>query len=210
MMVRKFTFIPKARHSALIAGMSAIVLSLAGCGGFRLWTWPTEPPPPLPETTVAGEVTSIKGSTVTVSAKESFTNVLITPETLVVQIRHAELVDITTDSCVNVIQVGGAPARARVITVGAPLHSECPQSNDGRQMRGAVTSVDGQTVSVADSSDTSATVEVDKKTKYWKQSRQSALVITKGVCLTVVGIQKDSVLEASRATVEPTANGKCP
>ena len=187
-----------------------MVILLAGCGDLRDWTWPTPPPPPPPQVNAAGKVTAVKGSTVTVSANNSLTYVLITPKTLVVQVRHAKFVDITIDSCVDVIQGSGTPGRARVITVGAPLHPKCPQSNDNKQIRGAVISVDGQAVSVADSSDTAVTVEVDKKTTYWKQSRRSALVIAKGVCLTVVGIQKDSVLQAARATVKPAANGKCP
>ena len=187
-----------------------MAMLLAGCGDLRDWTWPTPPPPPPPQINVAGKVTEVKGSTVTVSANNSSTKVLITPKTLVVQVRHAEFADITIDSCVNVIQGSGTPGRARVITVGAPFHPKCPQSNDSKELGGAVISVEGQTVSVADSSDTSVTVEVDKETTYWKQSRRSALVIAKGVCLTVVGIQKDSVLQASRATVKPAANGKCP
>ncbi len=210
MMVRNFSFLRWARHSALLAGMSAMVLLLAGCDDFRLWTWPTEPPPPPPQTTVGGEVTSINGSTITVSAKNSPTKVLITPETLVVQVRHAKFSDIATDSCVNLLRASGAPVRAMVITVSAPSHGKCPQLNDSKRIRGAVTSVGGQTVSVADSSDTSVTVEVDEETVYWKLSPESALVITKGVCLTVVGSQKDSILQASKATVRPALNGKCP
>jgi len=78
-------------------------------------------------------------------------------------------------------------------------------------VRGTVTSVNGQTVMVANSSAAPTAVPVNNETSYFRQASTSALVITQGACLSAVGtLDPSGALQATTATVGPLANGSCP
>lgn len=79
-------------------------------------------------------------------------------------------------------------------------------------MTGAITSVDGAAVSVADSAGAPIAVPVNEKTQYLRQAAVSAVDITQGACLTAVGtLDPGGTLQATTATVGmPAASGVCP
>jgi hypothetical protein len=232
-MVSHFTFTRRARSAVLLGIGTATICSVAACStstpaaptvsspapsvqasAAPSATTPGAAPPGAGRAHVVGLVTSVSGSTIAVAAKNGSTTVALTPSTQVFQISPAQLTDIGTGSCVAVRQArngtGSTPAPARSITVSAAAGGQCPQSDRGRGVRGAVASVNGQTLSVADSAATPATVQVDNSTRYFARATVNAQAVTQGVCLMATGSTDTSgVLQAAMATVRPAVNGSC-
>ncbi len=106
---------------------------------------------------------------------------------------------------------GKPPAPAKSITISEATNGKCPQSSAGAVVRGSVTSINVPTVSVSTSSAPPTAIPVDPKTEYLKQTSESALIITPGVCLSAVGtVDPGGALQSNSATVGPAVNGACP
>jgi hypothetical protein len=214
---------------ALLGLLSAAAVLLVGCGSS---TTPeaTEPAaespaataestaPPAPERVRAqGRVDTLAGSTVMMAAKEDPKRVAILPNTKVLQLSPGQLVDVKPGSCVDVRRAapapGGPPGPAKTITVSAAeSNGKCSEAIADNAVRGTIASVNGQTVSVSNSSQPEPTaVTVDPGTKYTRQASVSALAITPGACLSAVGtLDSGGVLQAASATVGSPVNGVCP
>jgi hypothetical protein len=222
------TRILATHRPALLGLLSAAAVLLVGCGSS---TTPeaTEPAaespaataestaPPAPERVRAqGKVDTLAGSTVMMAAKEDPKRVAILPNTKVLQLSPGQLVDVKPGSCVDVRRAapapGGPPGPAKTITVSAASNGKCPEAIADNAVRGMVASVNGQTVSVSNSSQPEPTaVTADPGTKYTRQASVSALAITPGACLSAVGtLDPGGVLQAASATVGPPVNGVCP
>lgn len=163
-----------------------------------------------------GAVASIAQNTVTVTTKAGPTKVDITPSTRVYQDTTAQLNAVSVGSCVTVRHApaapGGPPGPASSVTISVvPANGKCSQWNDPKTSAGAVTAINGPTVSVADSAGAATAIPVNDKTTYIKRDNTSALVITPGSCLNASGTQVNAgVLQAGGAIVSaPPAKG-CP
>lgn len=147
------------------------------------------------------------------AAKEGPTTVAITATTRVRQLSLGQLGDVKTGSCVD-IRLGtpapGTPAAAaKGVLVSAPAaDGKCPEAASDKAVRGAVSAVNGNSISVQNAP---APVTVDQQTAYTKQAPASALVIAPGVCFSAAGpLDPGGVLQATAVTVEPpAANGMC-
>ncbi len=213
---------------ALLGLLSAAAVLLVGCSSS---TTPesTEPaaesptataestaPPAPAKVTTKGRVESLAGSTVMMAAKQDPKRVAILPNTKVLQVSPGQLVDVKPGSCVDVRRAAPAPGSqqgpAKTITVSVASNGKCAESIAENAIRGTVASVNGQTVSVSNSSQPEPTaVTVDPGTQYIRQASVSALAITPGACLSAIGtLDPGGVLQAVSATVGPLVNGVCP
>ena len=211
------------RPVALVAAMMAAGLIVSGCGksandesasstaesATSAETSAPAAPPAPPRVSAKGLVNSVAGSTLSLTAKEGPSSVAITSSTKVFKVSPAELPDVTVGSCVDV-QRGTAPsAAAKRITVSARGNGKCAEASTDKRLRGQVTAVNGNSVTVANAP---SAITVDQKTTYLKQESVSALAITQGSCLSASGsLDPGRVLQAVSATiVPPAANGLCP
>ncbi|SBS77814.1 hypothetical protein MHPYR_490027 [uncultured Mycobacterium sp.] len=159
---------------------------------------------------------SIAQSTVTVTTKTGPTTVDITPATKVFQDTIVRLDAVTVGSCVTIkhaaVAPGGPPAPAGSVTIDTPAsNGECAQFTDAKTSAGAVTAINGQTVSVADTTEAPTAIPVNDKTMYIKRDSASALVITPGSCLRAQGTQANGgVLQVGGAIVSGPPPGGCP
>jgi hypothetical protein len=219
-----------ANHRPVLLGLlSAAAVLLVGCNSSTTpkSTEPAAESPtasaestaaPAPERVRAqGRVDGLAGSTVMMAAKEDPKRVAILPNTKVLQLTPGQLVDVKPGSCVNVRRAApaadGAPGPATTITISeAAPNGICPEAIADNAVRGAVASVNGQTVSVSNTSQPEPTaVTVDPGTQYTRQASVSALAITPGACLSAVGtLDPGGVLQAASATIGPPVNGVCP
>jgi hypothetical protein len=216
------------QRPALLGLLSAAAVLLVGCSSSTTSesTQPAAESPtataestaaPTPEKVRArGRVDGLAGSTVMMAAKEDPKRVAILPNTKVLQLSPGQLVDVKPGSCVNIRRAapapGGPPEPAKAITVSAASNGKCPEAIADNAVRGMVASVNGQTVSVSNSSQPEPTaVTVDPGTQYTRQASVSALAITPGACLSAVGtLDPGGILQATSATVGPPVNGICP
>lgn len=222
----------QTRNAALFAAAAATVLSLAACGS----STPDEPtasstspsaeasPSPSPTSAApgpekvraAGQVSSVSGGTIGLSAKKGPTTVALTPTTKILRVSPAQFTDVSTGSCVDVRLAApvseAPPAPAKSVTVSTPANGKCAQASQGKAVRGTVTAVNGQTVSVASSAAEPTAIPVDEKTQYFRQTTAGAPDITQGVCLSAVGtVDPGGALQAANARIgPPAANGSCP
>jgi hypothetical protein len=151
------------------------------------------------------------------TVKEGPARVAITSTTKVVQVTPAQFGDIKPGSCVDVRRPapdpGGQQGPATSVNFSsAASNGRCPEAVAERRVRGSVAAVDGQTISVANSSQPEPTaVTVDPGTNYTTQASVSQLIIAPGACLSAVGtLGPGGVLQAASATVSPLVNGACP
>lgn len=219
----------KCARASLLASLSAGALFLVGCGSSTTsestGSAAESPSPalgaaatPAPErVSTRGRVDSLAGSTLVMTVKEGPARVAITAKTKVVQVTPAQFVDIKPGSCVDVRRPAPDTSGQRgpatsVMVSSAASNGTCSEAVEEKRVRGSVAAVDGQTISVANSSQPEPTaVGVDLGTQYTKSAAVSQLAITPGACLSAVGtLDPGGVLAAASATVSPLVNGACP
>ena len=211
------------RHPVYFVALSATVLFVAACSNSEKSDSASSPdstsqsasatstPPEAPKVRIAGRVNSVMGSTVEVGAKSGPSKVAITPATRVLQISPAKFADVVDGDCVDIRRTDPS-APARLLTLSPAANGKCAQVIEDKIVRGMIAAVSGTTISVAASSESPVAIAVDQSSQFSKQAATSALVITEGACLTVVGTAGPGggAMEAAAATVAPPAtNGSC-
>jgi hypothetical protein len=238
---------PPARLSrlAIVTLTGVAVLSVAACGASNdakpTSTNPTSSAPSSSPSASAkgkdwvnGLIDSVSGNTIQVSQRSGSATVDFTPSTAVSEITPAQLIDITTGSCVSVrpdrqgASTAGGALTARSVRVSTAVDGKCPQPKQpagettntqpgapARQVRGQVASVAGNTITLTsadqggNSSQTSVTVT--DTTKYTKQSTTDAQSIAQGKCIAAHGTTDGGgTLQATTISVQQSDNGSCP
>ena len=214
------------RPPALFSVFLTTVFLLSACGGSEQ-TSPSDSAsqdsassnetPSSRDGRATGRVDSVSDNSITISAKEGPTNVALSKSTRIFRNSPALLTDISVGTCVDIAhraaEPGSSQPPARRITItGTSDGRPCRQGSSATGMRGAVTSIEGPTVSVAYSPEAPTAVPVNEKTQYLRQAAVTAQDITQGACLTAVGtLEPGGTLQATTATVGmPPASGVCP
>jgi hypothetical protein len=240
---------PPARLSrlAIVTLTGVAVLSVAACGASNdakpTSTNPTSSAPSSSPSASAkgkdwvnGLIDSVSGNTIQVSQRSGSATVDFTPSTAVSEITPAQLIDITTGSCVSVrpdrqgASTAGGAITARSVRVSTAVDGKCPQPKSSagettstppgapaahHQIGGQVASVAGNTITLTsadqggNSSQTSVTVT--DTTKYTKQSTTDAQSIAQGKCIAAHGTTDGGgTLQATTISVQQSDNGSCP
>jgi Domain of unknown function (DUF5666) len=211
------------RYTA-VALLAAAALALAACGssttgtpaasGTSASSSPTSTARPANgKHRVAGLIASVSGNTVQVTQRNGSATVDFTNSTTVSEIVPAQLTDVTTGSCITVRPTRdsgqGGPVTAQNVLVSTSNDGKCPQPQDNHGVRGAVASVNGNTISVTTGGNQN-NVTVTPTTTYAKRAAANDQAIAQGKCINARGT-KDSggVLQATAINLRPASNGSC-
>lgn len=173
-----------------------------------------------------GSIASVSGSTFEVNGTGGTTQVAFTDATNVSEAAPAERDAITVGSCLKAGSGdNSAPANSSAITakwvmISTAVDGKCPQrpATDGAApraghggVRGVVTAVAGDTVTVSRQDDSTVTVTLTDDTHYRTRTSTDAQAIAQGKCVAARG-EKDAngVLQATNVTVWTTSDGNCP
>lgn len=176
---------------------------------------------------VFGPVASVSGNTFEVNASGGTAAVAITDTTRIRQSVPAQRGELTVGSCVTAGPGrDAAPApdgelTAKWLTISDTVDGKCPQrpGHDGtpppaqqhRGVRGVVSSVSGDTVTVTRSDNSTATVTINDTTHYRKRIAADQQAVTPGKCVAARGAKDGSgVLQATSVTLWDSDNGNCP
>jgi hypothetical protein len=165
---------------------------------------PAPPPPPVGKDHVEGLVESISGGTIRLRTRTGSATADFTPQTSVVEVSPARLIDVTPGSCVNASATPqnappGGPITAQAVTIAPAVDGKCPPPPG---FYGTVSSVSGNTIVVnglggVGPQPTPTNVIVGSATSYKKQTASSAQAITDGKCMGAQGSDDAGVLHAT-------------
>jgi Domain of unknown function (DUF5666) len=204
------------RYTALI--LPVLALSLAACGSSSNPTpaasgtssSTTAAPNPKEREHVAGLVASVSGNAIQVTQRSGTATVDFTNSTKFAEISPAQLSDVTPGSCVTIRGARDNPGPARSVLISPSNNGQCPQPQGQRAVGGSVTSVSGNTITVATAGNpTNVTVAQD--TAYARRQASNAQAIAQGKCVAASGTKDNTgALQATAITVRPASNGNCP
>ena len=173
---------------------------------------------------MAGLIASVSGDTVQVNQRDGgVATVDVAPSATVAQVSPAQLTDLTAGSCVTVRPTrdngSGGEITARSVMIGSSSDEQsdeqcaAPQNARGHAVRGTVASVNGNTVvlnvSGQSSGPSQTNVAVDNNTSYTKRAPATPTAIAQGECLFARGSNDGGTLRATNVTVAPANNGQC-
>jgi hypothetical protein len=166
---------------------------------------------------VAGLISSVSGNTIQLAQQNGSATVDFANSTKISSLVPAQLSDVTTGSCVAVRPTRGSDAKTGAVTAAAvqivpASNGQCPQPRGGRQLAGAIGSVNGNTLALTTAGTAAQTsVSVTNDTRYAKRVAANAQAISQGECLTANGTKDTAgALQAASITVRPAMNGSCP
>ncbi len=164
----------------------------------------------------------MSGNAVQVTQTTGTATVDFSPKTKVTEWTTAQLTDIATGNCVNVVAKpgsgsGNAVTAAAVQVTPPGADGKCPQPKNGphRDVVGTVASMAGNTINVtvtdANGNPSQTDVTVTDKTQYTKDASANSQAIAQGKCITARG-KKDGggTLQARRSScaLPTTANAR--
>jgi hypothetical protein len=231
---------PRLMRFAIVAAAGATTLSLAACGSSHnaapsqstststnaasapsqaSAAAPTQTPSRVPvpgkEQRVAGLIASVAANIVQVTQPNGTASVEFTPSTKISEFAPAALSDVTTGSCINVRPdrenpTSGGMIVAGLVWISPAVDGSCPQKegpNGG--VSGTVASVSGNNITINGASRT--TVMVGENTHFSKEAATTSRAIATGKCISAEGNGPNGgPLQATRISLRPAINGKCP
>jgi Domain of unknown function (DUF5666) len=209
--------------------------STPGSSSTTSTTTSASPTPGAAEAHVNGLIASVAGNAVQVTQdNQGNATVNFTDSTKITEVTPAALTDVTAGSCVSVRPVhdeGGQPVTAASVRIGQPVNGACPQGKENAPggsttpapsgspttapakrsfIRGTVTAVAGNTITIAGTAGQPQPVTVDDKTKYSKQGTANSAAIAQGKCLAARGTKDGGgTLQATTIDLRPAHDGKC-
>jgi hypothetical protein len=183
---------------------------------------------------VRGQVASVSGNAVQVSATSGTATVDLSPSAKVTDYTEGQVTDVAAGNCVRVVAKAapppGGPATATSVRVSPPEgDGKCPQPKPAAAgspggpgpdkpfpVIGTVASVAGNNIKVADidASGTPAQTEVTvtDRTRYLKGVSANSQAVAQGKCMTARGtIDGGGTLQATSVELDPAdVKGKCP
>ena len=209
-----------------ICGLALVALSVAACGSSTTGTpaasgtssaQASTSAPEKAKDHVAGLVSSVSGNAIQVVQQNGSATVDFTNSTKIWSIAGGQLSDITAGTCVIVRptrdgNTGGATVTAAAVQYVPSSNGQCPGPRGGRQVAGAVGTVNGSTFTVAAAGSAAQTsVSVTDRTRYAKRLPADAQAISQGECVSANGTKDTGgALQAVSITVRPARKGSCP
>ncbi|OBF27019.1 hypothetical protein A5724_02880 [Mycobacterium sp. ACS1612] len=159
----------------------------------------------------------MSGNTIQVTQQNGSATVDFTSSTKIWSFARAQLSDVAAGTCVFVrptrdSNAGSGTVTAAAVQIVPSSNGQCPGLRGGRQVAGAVGTVNNNTFTIAASGTAAQTsVSVSDKTRYGRRLAADAQAISQGECLSAFGT-KDSggALQAASIAVRPARKGSCP
>ena len=176
---------------------------------------------------VIGPVTSVSGNTFEVARPSGEATVAYNNATKIVEPVPAQIGEVTAGTCIKAGATPDSPPAdtgtitAKWVAISTPVDGKCPQRPVGadisappfphRGVRGVVTAVSGDTVTVNADGGGQTNVTIIDSTHLRRLAPISASSISTGKCVAARGSKDDSgVLQATRVTVWAPEEGNCP
>jgi hypothetical protein len=183
-------------HSPGASGASSSPSTTANAGGGR--------------DRVAGLIASVSGNAIQVNQQNGPATVDFTNSTKFAEISPGALTDVTAGSCVTIRTSRENQSTARAVLVSPADNGKCPQPQRNRGIVGSVSSVTGNTISVATAGN-STNVSVTADTSYARRASATSQSVAQGKCIAARGTKDNNgALQATAVTVLPANNGNCP
>jgi hypothetical protein len=195
---------------------AVVAVSVAACGSSTSGQPTATPAKRKANDHVAGLISSVAGNTIQVALQNGSATVDFADSTKISSLAAAQVSDVTAGDCVVVRPTrdstagGGSITAARVQIIPAS-DGQCPHPRGGRELIGAVGSVNGTTLTLNTAGTSAPTsVSVTNKTRYARRTPANAQAISQGECLSANGTDDTSgALQATSITVRPARNGSC-
>ena len=195
---------------------AVVAVSVAACGSSTGGQPTAAPAKGKAKDHVAGLISSVAGNTIAVALQNGSATVDFTDSTKVSSLAAAQVSDVTAGDCVVVrptrdSTAGGGPVTAARVQIIPASDGRCPRPRGGRELIGAVGSVNGTTLTLnAAGASAPTSVSVTDKTRYARRTTANVQAISQGECLSANGTKDTSgVLQAASITVRPARNGSC-
>jgi hypothetical protein len=178
---------------------------------------------------VQGQVASVSGNAVQVSATGGTVTVDLGPSVKVIDYTKGQVTDVAVGNCVRVnakpAPPPGGPATAIAVALSPPAgDGKCPQPKPAAAPGpdkpfpsiGTVAAVEGNDIKVAaidaDGKPTQTEVTVTDKTQYTKGVSANSQAVAQGKCITARGtLDGGGTLQATTVNLNPAnAKGQCP
>ncbi|MBS9532260.1 hypothetical protein KIH27_01500 [Mycobacterium sp. M1] len=198
-------------------------LALTGAAALSLAALAAPAPAHADDGSVIGQVTSVAGNSFDVAQPGGSATVTFTDATTASQAIPAQQAEITPGSCLKAGPTpDSAPAdsgaiTARWVMISTPVNGQCPQRPGAptpvhHGVRGVVTAVDGDVITVTRPDNSTATVTVNEGTNFRRRVASSPHAVTQGQCVVARGTEGgDGALQAARVIFwAPPPSGHCP